>query len=126
MMIEKIETSKAPSAVGPYSQGIKAHGLIFLSGQTPIDMATGKLCTGTVGEQAHCSLMNLSAVAEAAGTSLDNVVKTTVFLTDMNDFAEFNAEYAKFFPNMKPARSCIAVKTLPLGARLEIEAICAE
>lgn len=124
MMIQKIETTKAPGAVGPYSQGIAAGELVFLSGQTPIDMTTGKLCTGTVAEQARCSLMNLSAVAEAAGTSLDKAVKTTVFLTDMGDFAEVNAEYAKFFPNLKPARSCIAVKALPLGARLEIEAVC--
>lgn len=126
MDIQKIETNKAPGAVGPYSQAIKCGGLVFISGQTPIDPATGKIVEGAIADQAQQSLENLSAIARAAGTHIAKAVKTLVFLTDMDDFAAVNAEYAKYFPDQKPARSCIAVKALPLGARVEIEAICAE
>lgn len=126
MNTQKIETSNAPGAVGPYSQAIKCGGFVFISGQTPIDPKTGSMKEGPIGEQARQSLLNLSAIAEAAGTSLDKVVKTTVFLTDMADFSEVNGVYAEFFPGTKPARSCIAVKDLPVGAKVEIEAICAE
>ena len=124
MSIEKIETKNAPGAVGPYSQAIKANGFVFISGQTPIDPATGKMAEGSVAELARQSLKNAAAIAEAAGTSLSKAVKTTVFLTDMADFAEVNGEYAKWFPGTFPARSCFAVKTLPVGAKIEIEVIC--
>lgn len=124
MSIEKIETKNAPGAVGPYSQAIKANGFVFISGQTPIDPATGKMAEGSVAELARQSLKNAAAIAEAAGTSLSKAVKTTVFLTDMADFTEVNGEYAKWFPGTFPARSCFAVKTLPVGAKVEIEVIC--
>lgn len=126
MNTQKVETRNAPSAVGPYSQALKCGGFVFISGQTPIDPKTGSMKEGPISEQARQSLLNLSAIAEAAGTSLDKAVKTTVFLTDMADFAEVNGVYAEFFPGTKPARSCIAIKTLPVGAKVEIEAICAE
>lgn len=126
MNTQKIETSNAPDAVGPYSQALKCGGFVFISGQTPIDPKTGSMKEGSIGEQARQSLLNLSAIAEAAGTSLEKTVKTTVFLADMADFAEVNGVYAEFFPGTKPARSCIAVKALPVGAKVEIEAICAE
>lgn len=126
MNTQKVETRNAPGAVGPYSQALKCGGFVFISGQTPIDPKTGSMKEGPIGEQARQSLLNLSAIAEAAGTSLDKAVKTTVFLTDMADFAEVNGVYAEFFPGTKPARSCIAVKALPVGAKVEIEAICAE
>lgn len=124
MSIEKIETEKAPGAVGPYSQAVKANGFVFISGQTPIDPATGKMAEGSVAELARQSLKNAAAIAEAAGTSLSKAVKTTVFLTDMSDFAEVNGEYARWFPGTLPARSCFAVKTLPVSAKVEIEVIC--
>lgn len=124
MSIEKIETAQAPGAVGPYSQAIKANGFVFISGQTPIDPATGKMAEGSMADLARQSLKNAAAIAEAAGTSLSRAVKTTVFLTDMADFAEVNGEYAKWFPETFPARSCFAVKALPVGAKVEIEVIC--
>ena len=124
MSIEKIETRKAPGAVGPDSQAIKVNGFVFISGQTPIVPETGKMCEGTIAEQAGQSLKNAAAIAEAAGTSLSKAVKTTVFLTDMADFAQVNGEYAKWFPGTFPARSCFAVKELPVGAKVEIEVIC--
>lgn len=126
MAIEKIETAQAPGAVGPYSQAIKANGFVFISGQTPIDPATGKMAEGSIADLARQSLKNAAAIAEAAGTSLEKAVKTTVFLTDMADFKEVNGEYAKWFPGTFPARSCFAVKELPVGAKVEIEIICAE
>lgn len=124
MSIKSIATTNAPGAVGPYSQGVSANGFVFISGQTPIDPQTGKMAEGSIGELARQSLKNAAAIAEAAGTSLAKAVKTTVFLTDMADFAEVNAEYAKWFPETLPARSCFAVKTLPVGAKVEIEVIC--
>ena len=119
-----ISTTNAPAAVGPYSQAIKSGGLLFISGQLPIDLATG-VFPGPIGEQARCCLRNLDAIAKEAGTSLQNAVKLTVFLTDMNDFAEVNSAYAEFFQGDAPARSCVAVVGLPKNAQIEIEAICA-
>jgi len=118
-----ISTEKAPAAIGPYSQGISAAPFVFCSGQTPLDPATGKLVEGDVAAQARRCLQNVRAVLEAAGTSLDRTVKTTVFLIDMADFKAMNAVYAEFFGSAPPTRSTVAVAGLPLGARVEIEAI---
>ncbi len=125
-MKERINTSNAPAAIGPYSQAIDSgHGLIFVSGQLPIDPATGAFPEGGVKEQTRQSLTNAKAILEAAGLSLDNVVKTTVFLADMGDFAAMNEVYAQFFSEPFPARSAIAVKTLPKNALVEVECIAA-
>ena len=122
-----VSTQAAPAAIGPYSQGIihGSGGLLFVSGQTPLDPATGKLVEGGVPEQTRRCLENISAILAAAGSSRDRVLKTTVFLTDMADFKDMNAVYATFFPDAPPARSTIAVAGLPLGARVEIEAVAA-
>lgn len=125
-MKKVISTSKAPAAIGPYSQAIQVGNLVFASGQIPIDPATGNFVAGGVKEQARQSLTNVKAILEEAGLSLDNVVKTTVFLADMNDFADVNAVYAEFFAEPYPARSAVAVKTLPKGALVEIEVIAAQ
>ena len=119
-----ISTEKSPGAIGPYSQAIKSGNFVFISGQLPVDMATGELCSGAIGEQTKHSLKNASAIAQAAGTRIENAVKTTILLTDMNDFAEVNSAYAEFFPESPPARSCFAVAALPKGAKIEIEVIC--
>jgi len=119
-----ISTEKAPPKVGPYSQAIQYGDLLFISGQIPIDMSTGEFAD-TIADQARCCLQHLDAIAKEAGTSLQNAVKLTVFLTDMKDFAEVNGAYAEFFPGVPPARSCIAVAGLPKNAQIEIEAICA-
>ena len=116
-----IETKNAPGAIGPYSQGYEVSGLIITSGQLPVDPATGEMPEG-IAAQAEWSCKNVGAILEAAGSGFDKVVKTTCFLADMGDFAAFNEVYAKFFTS-KPARSCVAVKTLPKGALCEIEAI---
>jgi len=118
-----VKTEKAPAAVGPYSQGIISDNFLFISGQLPIDMATGEFAD-SLAEQTRCCLRNLDAIAKEAKTSIQNAVKLTVFLTDMNDFAEMNAAYAEFFPETPPARSTIQVAGLPKGAPIEIEAIC--
>lgn len=120
---EEVRTGGAPAAVGPYSQGIRAEGLIFVSGQLGIDPATGKLCSAGVEAQAERVLENLKAVIEAAGSSLDNVVKTTVYLTDINEFAKVNAIYGRYFKAPAPARATVQVAALPLGAKIEIDAI---
>ena len=125
-MKKVISTSKAPAAIGPYSQAIQVGNLVFASGQIPIDPATGSFVEGGVKEQARQSLTNVNAILEEAGLTLDNVVKTTVFLADMNDFADVNAVYAEFFAEPYPARSAVAVKTLPKGALVEIEVIAAQ
>ena len=125
-MKKVISTSKAPAAIGPYSQAIQVGNLVFASGQIPIDPATGNFVAGGVKEQARQSLTNVKAILEEAGLTLDNVVKTTVFLADMNDFADVNAVYAEFFAEPYPARSAVAVKTLPKGALVEIEVIAAQ
>ncbi len=121
--METIIAPKAPAALGPYSAAIKVGELIFTSGQIPADPATGELAPGGIAEQTEQSLKNLSAVLEAAGSGLDKVIKTTCFLTDMADFAAFNAAYGKCFSQHKPARSTIAVKALPKGALVEIECV---
>ena len=123
MMKEIISTENAPGAIGPYSQAIKAGNLVFCSGQIPIDVATGEFVSSEVSAQTEQVLKNLSAVLEAAGSSLKSVVKTTVFLADMNDFAAMNEVYAKHFSDNKPARATVQAARLPRDARVEIEAI---
>ena len=121
-----IQTEKAPAAIGPYSQAIDSGaGIVFVSGQLPIDPVTGAFPEGGVKEQTRQSLTNAKAILEAAGLKLNNVVKTTVFLADMADFAAMNDVYAQFFAAPYPARSAVAVKTLPKGALVEIECIAA-
>ena len=121
-----ITTTAAPGAIGPYSQAIEANGLVFVSGQIPLDPATGAFVPGGVEVQAEQLLKNLKAVLEAAGCSLADVVKTTVFLTNMGDFAAVNEVYARFFTAECPARSAVQVGALPKGALVEIEAIAAK
>jgi 2-iminobutanoate/2-iminopropanoate deaminase len=122
--MKAISTIEAPAAIGPYSQAIDSGaGLVFVSGQLPIDPATGTFPEGGVAEQARQSLLNAQAILRAAGLELADVVKTTVFLADMGDFAAMNAVYATFFAEPFPARSAVAVKTLPKGALVEIECI---
>ena len=118
-----ISTTNAPAAIGPYSEAIKVGELVFVSGQLPIDPATGAFAEGGIKELTRQSLTNMKAILEEAGTSMANVVKTTVFLADMNDFAAMNEVYAEFFAAPFPARSAVAVKTLPKGALVEIECI---
>jgi len=113
----------APAAIGPYSQAIEVGNLVYTSGQLPIDPATGAFPEGGIKEQTRQSLLNVKAILEEAGLTMGNVVKTTVFLADMNDFADMNAVYAEFFSEPYPARSAVAVKTLPKGALVEIEAV---
>ena len=120
--MEKIYTENAPAAIGPYSQAMKIGNLVFTSGQIPIDPTTGNVEATTITEQTEQVCQNLKAVLEAAGTSLQKVVKTTCFLSDMSDFAAFNEVYARYFVN-KPARSCVAVKTLPKNVLVEVETI---
>ena len=122
-MRETIQTDKAPAAVGPYSQAIRAAGLVFTSGQIPLDPATGSLIQGGIREQARQSMENLGAVLEAAGTDFSRVVKATIYLADIQDFATVNEVYASFFPSEPPARSAFQVAALPLGARVEIEMV---
>ena len=119
----KIETSNAPGAIGPYSQGMTSGKLVFTSGQIPLDPVTGAIAGDTIEAQSEQALRNLQAVLEAGGASLKTVVKTTCFLSDMGTFAAFNAIYAKFFTGDCPARSCVAVKTLPKNVLVEVEAI---
>lgn len=121
-MKKAIATTSAPGAIGPYSQAIDAGSFVFVSGQIPVDPATGNIPEG-IDAQAAQSLKNLAAILEAAGLSTANVVKTTVFLADMGDFAAMNAKYAEAFCEPFPARSAVAVKTLPKGVLVEIEAI---
>lgn len=122
-MKQIIETKNAPQAIGPYSQAVSAGGFVFASGQIPIDPQTGEFVTGGVAEQTEQVLRNLAAVLEAAGSSFDKVVKTTVFLADMTDFAAMNEVYARHFKGKPPARATVAAAGLPRGARVEIEAI---
>jgi 2-iminobutanoate/2-iminopropanoate deaminase len=123
MQHETIFTEHAPAPIGPYSQAIRAGKWVFCAGQGAMDPATGKLVNADVTAEAEQTLKNLGAVLHEAGLDYDNVVKTTVFLVDMDDFAAVNAVYAKYFERVKPARSTVAVKALPLGIRVEIEAI---
>ncbi len=122
MKREIINTTHAPAAVGPYVQGIKTGDTVFVSGQLGIDMATGKL-PDTIEEQAHCSMKNVGAILDAAGSNYDQVVKTTIFLQDMNDFAKVNEIYASYFKNGFPARSCVQIGKLPLGGLVEVECV---
>jgi 2-iminobutanoate/2-iminopropanoate deaminase len=121
--METVSTDKAPGAIGPYSQAIKANGMVFCSGQIPIDPATGNFVSDVVAEQTEQVFKNLSEVLTAAGSSLANVVKTTVFLADMNDFAEMNEVYSRFFTDTKPARATVQAARLPRDAKVEIECI---
>jgi 2-iminobutanoate/2-iminopropanoate deaminase len=120
---EIIKTEKAPAAIGPYSQAVRAGGFIFASGQIPLDPMTGEFVAGGVAEQTEQVMKNLSAVLEAAGASLAQVVKTTVFLADMNDFAVMNEVYGRYFQENPPARATVQAARLPKDARVEIEAI---
>lgn len=121
----RVTTDNAPAAIGPYSQAIKANGLIFTSGQIPLTPA-GELVEGDIHEQTRQVLTNLNAVLEAAGSSLDLIVKTTIYLTNMDDFIAVNTIYAEFFAGSFPARSTVAVKTLPKNVQIEIDAIALE
>ena len=125
-MIDVVSTPAAPKALGPYSQALVAGGFVFCSGQIPIDPATNSISAATVEEQTRQSIKNLSAVLEAAGSSLSKVVKTTVFIKDMNDFAAVNGVYAEMFGDTKPARSCVKVARLPKDVKIEIECIAAK
>lgn len=124
--MEIISTEGAPRALGPYSQAIKAGGFVWCSGQIPIDPATNTIHAETIEDQTRQAIENLSHVLEAAGTGLRNVVKTTVFISDMNDFAALNAVYAEMFGDAKPARSCVQVARLPKDVKVEIEAVAVE
>lgn len=124
--MKSINTDKAPAAIGPYSQAIKAGHLVFVSGQLPIDPSTGAFAEGGIKEITRQSLTNMKHILSEAGYKMSDVVKTTVFLTDMADFAEMNEVYAEFFSNPFPARSAIAVQALPKNARVEIECIASE
>ena len=119
-----VYTDKAPAAIGPYSQAMILNGVLFTSGQIPVDPATGEISVDTIETQAEQVMKNLAEVLKEAGTGFENVVKTTCFLADMGDFAKFNEVYAKYFVN-KPARSCVAVKTLPKNVLCEVELIAA-
>lgn len=120
---EIVSTTKAPAAIGPYSQAVKAGGFLFVSGQIPLVPETGELVLGDIKEQAERVLDNINAILGAAGTSFDRVIKTTIFLTDMGNFAAVNEVYSKYFPTNPPARACVAVAQLPRGVAVEIEAI---
>lgn len=121
--MKAIHTQQAPAAIGPYSQAIEINGLVYASGQIPIDPATGEFVVGGIKEQTRQALTNASRIMEAAGTDMAHVVKTTVFLADMADFAAMNEVYATFFTEPYPARSAVAVKALPKGALVEVECI---
>jgi 2-iminobutanoate/2-iminopropanoate deaminase len=120
---QSVSSQKAPGAIGPYSQGVVAGNLLFISGQLPIDPATGAFVAGGIAEHAHQCLKNLSAISTAAGTSLERAVKVTVFLTDMGNFATVNQVYGEYFKSNLPARSAVQVAALPKNADIEIEAI---
>ena len=121
--MKAISTKKAPAAIGPYSQAIQVGNLIYTSGQLPIDPTTGAFPEGGIKEQTRQSLTNVKAILKEAGVSMSNVVKTTVFMADMGDFADMNSVYSEFFAEPYPARSAVAVKTLPKGALVEIEVV---
>lgn len=122
-MLKTIHTEQAPEAIGPYSQAVSAGGFVFLSGQIPIDPATGELVQGSASQQAERVLGNLRAVLEAAGSSMGRVVKTTIYLTSMSDFSEVNEVYARAFGDHRPARATVTVAALPKGAAVEIDAV---
>ena len=118
-----VSTSNAPEAVGPYSQAISANGLVFCSGQIPLDPETSELIEGSIADQTRRCMQNLSAVLEAAGSSLIHMVKVTVYLADIADYAEFNTAYAEFVGSEPPARAAFSVAGLPKGARVEVECV---
>ena len=122
-MHEVIATPNAPQAIGPYSQAIRANGFVFVSGQIPLDPSTGQLIEGGVAQQTERVLANLEAILKAAGSALDQVVRTTVYLKDMGEFAAMNEVYARFFPREAPARATVEVARLPKDVRVEIDAI---
>ena len=122
-MREVVATEKAPAAVGPYSQAIKTNGFVYTAGQIPLDPATGQTVEGDIQAQTLRALQNLQAVLEAAGTGLEQVVKTTVFLQSMDDFGAMNEIYSRFFDQAPPARSAVEIARLPLGVHMEIEAV---
>ena len=125
-MKKVISTAKAPAAIGPYSQAVQVGNLVYTSGQIPIDPATGQFAEGGIQAQTRQSLLNVKAILEEAGLAMSDVIKTTVFMADMNDFADMNAVYAEFFAEPYPARSAVAVKTLPKGALVEIEVVASK
>jgi 2-iminobutanoate/2-iminopropanoate deaminase len=122
-MKKQISTNNAPAAIGPYSQAIEANGMVFVSGQLPVNPATGEFAEGGIKELTYQSLTNMKNILAEVGLTMENVVKTTVFLADMADFAAMNEVYASFFTGVAPARSAVAVKTLPKNALVEIECI---
>jgi len=122
-MKDRVKTDNAPNAIGPYSQAIRANGFVFASGQIPLDPATMQLVEGGIREQTERVMNNLSAVLQAAGSSLDQVVKTTVFLADLNDFVDMNEVYGRFFADTPPARSTVQVSRLPRDVRVEIDVV---
>jgi 2-iminobutanoate/2-iminopropanoate deaminase len=122
---QAVFTPSAPQAIGPYSQGIRAGSLLFVSGQVPIDPATGNIVDGDIAAQTHRVFQNIGAILQAGGASFDHVVRTTVFLADMNDFAAMNAVYATYFTAPAPARATVQVSRLPKDARVEIDVIAA-
>lgn len=124
--MKALHTDKAPAAIGPYSQAIEVNGMVFASGQIPLDPATGTVVEGGIKEQTRQALTNAKAIMEGAGLTLANVVKTTVFMADMNDVAAMHEVYATFFSEPYPARSAVAVKTLPKGVLVEVECIAAK
>jgi len=124
--MKSLHTNNAPAAIGPYSQAIEVNGFVFASGQIPIDPSTGNIVEGGIKEQTRQALTNASKIMEEAGLTLANVVKTTVFMADMNDFAAMNEVYATFFQQPYPARSAVAVKTLPKNVLVEVECIAAK
>jgi 2-iminobutanoate/2-iminopropanoate deaminase len=123
MVRQPISTPSAPAAIGPYSQAIRTGSLLFVSGQIPIDPSTGTLIEGTIGEQTHRVFRNIGEILAAAGVTFDNVVKTTVYLADMNDFAAMNEAYASYFPSPAPARATVQAARLPRDARVEVDVI---
>lgn len=123
--MKAISTKQAPAAIGPYSQAVQVGNLLFTSGQIPINPATGVFAEGGIKEQTRQSLLNVKAILQEAGLSMSDVVKTTVFMADMSDFADMNSVYAEFFTEPYPARSAVAVKALPKGAMVEIEVVAA-
>jgi 2-iminobutanoate/2-iminopropanoate deaminase len=125
-MKKVIHTDNAPKAIGPYSQAIEANGMLFVSGQIPINPQTGELSNGTIQEQTKLVMDNIGAILKAAGYGYGNIVKTTCLLADISDFADMNKVYAEYFKENPPARSAFAVKDLPKGARLEIEVMAAK
>jgi 2-iminobutanoate/2-iminopropanoate deaminase len=125
-MLQVVATDRAPQAIGPYSQGIKFNGMIFVSGQIPLDPTSMQLVTGTIEEQTRRVLMNVSAILQEAGSGLDKVIKTTVYMKDMNEFEKMNAIYGEFFSNNKPARATVQVARLPKDVSIEIDAIAAQ